>query len=70
VFEQAVAGAPRGAPALPFGSGSVQSSRPALTCIIGARRAWIVPMISSTSTLQVNARRGDVRMPQLTLDDR
>jgi hypothetical protein len=26
-----------------------QNSRPALTCIIGARRAWIVPMISSTS---------------------
>jgi hypothetical protein len=50
VFEQApVAGAPCGAPALPFGWGSVQSSRPALTCIIGARRAWIVPMISSTS---------------------
>ena len=50
VFEQAlVAGAPCGAPALPFGWRSVQSSRPALTCIIGARRAWIVPMISSTS---------------------
>jgi hypothetical protein len=31
------------------GGSSVQSSRPALTCIIGARRAWIVPMISSTS---------------------
>ena len=30
-------------------SGWSQSSRPALTCIISARRAWIVPMISSTS---------------------
>ena len=50
VFERVpVAGAPYGAPALPFGWGAVQSSRPALTCIIGARRAWIVPMISSTS---------------------
>ena len=27
----------------------LESSRPALTCIIGTRRAWIVPMISSTS---------------------
>jgi hypothetical protein len=35
--------------ALPPGSASSQSSRPALTCIIGARRAWIVPMISSAS---------------------
>jgi hypothetical protein len=50
VFQRAPeAGAPCGAPALPFGWRSVQSSRPALTCIIGARRAWIVPMISSTS---------------------
>jgi hypothetical protein len=37
------------APARVCGSASSQSSRPALTCIIGARRAWIVPMISSAS---------------------
>ena len=36
-------------PARLFGWARSQSSRPALTCIIGARRAWIVPMISSTS---------------------
>ena len=41
--------APRSAPARLFGWARSQSSRPALTCIIGARRAWIVPMISSTS---------------------
>ena len=41
--------APCSAPARLFGSASSQSSRPALTCIIGARRAWIVPMISSAS---------------------
>ena len=31
------------------GAGSSQGSRAALTCIIGARRAWIVPMISPAS---------------------
>ena len=41
--------APCGAPARLSGWARSQSSRPALTCIIGARRAWIVPMISSTS---------------------
>jgi len=46
----AAAGAPRGAPAhAAWPAARFQSSRPALTCIIGARRAWIVPMISSTS---------------------
>ncbi|MGZ6669769.1 MAG: hypothetical protein ACXVH3_34405, partial [Solirubrobacteraceae bacterium] len=34
---------------LGVGFGSDQSSRPALTCIIGARLLRIVPMISSTS---------------------
>jgi hypothetical protein len=38
-----------GAPARLSGWARSQNSRPALTCIIGARRAWIVPMISSTS---------------------
>jgi hypothetical protein len=39
----------RSGPALRPRCARSQSSRPALTCIIGARRAWIVPMISSTS---------------------
>ena len=52
-------------------SGRVQSSRPALTYIIGARRLRIVPMISSTiDPLQVDAGGRDVRMPELALDDR
>jgi hypothetical protein len=42
------AGTPCAAPAAASACG-FQSSRPALTCIIGARLAWIVPMISSIS---------------------
>ena len=50
---------------------SVQSSSPALTCIIGARRAWIVPMTSSgVDRLQVDARHRHIRTPELALDDR
>ena len=46
----AAAGAPRwGSRPCCLAGGSVQSSRPALTCIIGARRAWIMSMISSIS---------------------
>ena len=41
--------APRPSPDPLFRRPSPQSSRPALACIIGARRAWIVPIISSTS---------------------
>jgi hypothetical protein len=38
--------------------------------MIGARRARIVPMISSIiDALQVDARRGDIRMSELRLDD-
>ena len=43
--------APCSTPARLFGRARCQSMRPALTCIIGARRAWIVPTISSTSIL-------------------
>jgi hypothetical protein len=57
--------------ALPLaGRARVQSSRPALTCISGARRARTVPMISSVSMPAIGARRGHIRMPEPPLDDR
>ena len=46
-------------------------ARPALACIIGARRAWTVEMISSEEIpWQVGAGRGQVRVSQLALDQR
>jgi hypothetical protein len=46
-----------------------QSSRPALTCIIGARVDRADDLLD-VDPLQIHARRGDVRMPELALDYR
>jgi hypothetical protein len=43
---------------------------PALTCIIGARLAWIGLMIFGVDPVEVHAGRRPIRMPELPLDDR
>ena len=51
---------------------SVYRVRPALACIIGARLAWTVEMISSVSIpcKYISAGRREVRVAELALDQR